>query len=338
MDSLESDLEGGQLDNLYFRQDTGETIESGDTWSSSDGSIATTAAIDARIIDLVDDVGGFVPIASETAFPTSNPDINDGAGTLISIKEIGTSRTPSSGTVTIANGSGSNTVTITGCGTTVLAAGYGAIVETTTTLHTYTFHRLTPLATEVSTVASNVSDINTVASNISDINTVEDNISNINTVANDLNEATSEIDTVATNITNVNNVGNNIADVETVADDITNVNSVASDISNVNTVAGSISNVNTVSSNISNVNSFANVYRIAASNPTTSLDVGDLVFNTTDNELRVYNGSAWQAGVTATSGLVSKSGDTKTGNLLLDNDASATSPDLAFDGDDNTGI
>ena len=128
-------------DARYFRQDSGETIESGDTWSSDDNRIATTAAIDARVIDLVDDVGGFVPIASETSFPTSNPDVNDGAGTLISIKEIGTSRTPSSGTVTIANGSGSNTVTITGCGTTVLAAGFGAIVETTSTLHTYTFHR-----------------------------------------------------------------------------------------------------------------------------------------------------------------------------------------------------
>jgi hypothetical protein len=338
VDALESDLEGGQLDNLYFRQDTGETIESGDTWSSSDASIATTAAIDARIIDLVDDVGGFVPIVNETSFPASNPDVNDGTGTLISIKEIATSRTPSSGTVTIANGSGSNTVTITGCGTTVLAAGYGAIVETTSTLHTYTFHRLTPLATEVSTLASNISDINTVADNIADINTVEDNIANINTVANDLNEATSEIDTVATNITNVNNVGNNIADVETVADNISNVNSVGSDITNVNTVAGSISNVNTVATNIASVNNFSNVYRIDSSNPTTSLDVGDLVFNTTDNELRVYNGSTWQAGVTATAGLVSKSGDTMTGNLLLDNDASAAAPDLGFDGDDDTGI
>ena len=171
VDALETDLEDGQLDNLYFRQDSSETISSGDTWSGSDSFVATTAAIDARIIDLVDDVGGFVPIADETSFPTANPDVNNGAGTLISIKEISTSRTPSSGTVTIANGSGSNTVTITGCGSTVLAAGYGCIVETTSTLHTYTFHRLTPLATEVSTVAANVTDINTVAASIDDVNT-----------------------------------------------------------------------------------------------------------------------------------------------------------------------
>lgn len=180
----ESELDAGQLDNRYFtetesdaryfRQDSSETITSGVTWSGSDSFVATTAAIDARIIDLVDDVGGFVPIANETSFPTTNPDVNDGAGTLISVQSVGTSRTPSAGTVTIANGSGSNTVTITGCGSTVLAAGYGLIVETTSTLHTYAFHRLVPRATEVTTVAGISADITTAAANVADINNFAD--------------------------------------------------------------------------------------------------------------------------------------------------------------------
>jgi hypothetical protein len=163
-------------DARYFRQDSTETIFSGDTWSSSDSRIASTAAIDARIIDLVDDVGGFVPIANETSFPLTNPDINnpDGAGTIISIKEISTSRTPSSGIVTIANGAGTNTVTINGCGSTVLAAGFGVLVETTSTLHTYTFHRLVPKATEVTTVASSIASVNTVAANVVDVNNFAD--------------------------------------------------------------------------------------------------------------------------------------------------------------------
>ena len=65
-------------------------------WTGSDASIATTAAIDARIIDLVDDVGGFVPIANENSFPATNPDINnpDGTGTVVSIALMTTSRTP----------------------------------------------------------------------------------------------------------------------------------------------------------------------------------------------------------------------------------------------------
>ncbi len=227
-------------DARYFRQDNSETISSGDTWSSNNDRIATTAAIDARITDLVDDVGGFVPIANETSFPTANPDVNNGAGTLVSIKEIASTQTPSGGTVTIANGAGSgNTVTITGCGSTALTAGYGVIVETTTTLHTYTFHRLTPKATEVTTVAT----------------TVSPNIANINTVAN----------------------------------------------------------------NISSVNDFAARYRVASSAPSSNNDEGDLYFDTTGNELKVYNGSAWQGGVTATGNLVSKSGDTFTGDVIIDN-------------------
>jgi hypothetical protein len=163
-------------DLRYFRQDTSETIFSGDTWSSSDQRIASTAAIDKRIIDLVDDVGGFVPIANETSFPAANPDINspDGAGTIISIKELSASYTPSSGTVTIPNGAGAgNNVTITGV-TSNLPAGFGVLVETTATLHTYTFHRLTPKATEVSTVAGSIAAVQTAAINVVDINNFSD--------------------------------------------------------------------------------------------------------------------------------------------------------------------
>lgn len=163
-------------DFRYFRQDTSETIFSGDAWSSSDQRIASTAAIDKRIIDLVDDVGGFVPIANETSFPAANPDINspDGAGTIISIKGLSASYTPSSGTVTIPNGAGAgNNVTITGV-TSNLPAGFGVLVETTSTQHTYTFHRLTPKATEVTTVAGSIAAVQTAATNVVDINNFAD--------------------------------------------------------------------------------------------------------------------------------------------------------------------
>lgn len=284
-------------DARFFRQDTSETIASGNPWSSSDAFIATTAAIDARVIDLVDDVGGFFPITNETSFPAANPDINDGAGTIVSIKEMVTSRTPTTGTVSISNGQGSNTVIITGCGTTVLAAGFGVLVETTATFNTYSFHRLVPKATEVTTVAAISANITTVANNSA----------NVTTVADDLNEPVSEINTVAVNIANVNAVG------------------------------GSIANVDTVATNLASINSFANQYRIAASDPVTSLDQGDLVFNTTSNELRVYNGSSWQGGVTATGNLISKSGDTFTGPVGI-TIGTASLPGLFFSGDPNTGI
>ena len=120
----ETELTGGALDGRYYTEtesdaryfniSTGDTIKDGDTFPDNDTTTATTAAINDRIIDLVEEVGGFVPIANETSFPTANPDINNGTGTLVSIQSISSTRTPSSGTVTIANGAGTgNTVSIT---------------------------------------------------------------------------------------------------------------------------------------------------------------------------------------------------------------------------------
>ena len=279
-------------DTRFLNKDTSELINSGQTWSASDDYIATTAAIDARVIDLVDDVGGFFPIANETSFPNTNPDVNDGAGTIVSIKEIASTRTPSGGTVSISNGTvGGSTVTINGCGSTVLTAGFGVLVETTTTLNTYTFHRLTPKATEVSTVAGIASNVTTVANNDSNITAVAGNATNINTVASNNTNVTN----VGGSIANVNTVAGNLTNINTVASNNTNVTNVGGSISNVNTVAGSISNVNTTAANITGVNSFGERYRVASSAPTSSLDVGDLYFDTTANELKVYKSSGWAA-------------------------------------------
>ena len=94
-------------------------------------------------------------------------------------------------------------------------------------------------------------------------------------------------------------MGNSIAvsdsNISLVANSITNVNAVGGGLTNVNTVAGSITNVNTVATNITGVNSFAERYRVGSSEPTSSLDAGDLFFNTSTNELRAYNGSTFQA-------------------------------------------
>ena len=288
---------------IFYGKDTLSEIQSGESWSASDDKIATTSAIDARITDLVDDVGGFVPIANETSFPATNPDVSNGTGTLVSIKEFASSHTPSGGTVTIANGAGSgNTITITGCGSTVLGAGYGGIVETTSTLHTYTFHRLAPKATEVTTVAGNITNINSCANNETNINAAVSNASNINSAVSNA----SNINAVVSNATNINTVAGNNTNINTVAGANSNITTVTTNIANINSVGGSISNVNTVASNLASVNNFADQYRIASSQPSSSLNTGDLYFDTTANELRVYNGSSWQGGVTATGNLVSK--------------------------------
>jgi hypothetical protein len=63
---------------------------------------------------------------------------------------------------------------------------------------------------------------------------------------------------------------------------------------NLNLVGGSIANVNEVANNLGTVNEFGERYRVASSDPTTSLDEGDLAFNTTGNVFKYYDGSAWQ--------------------------------------------
>ena len=219
----ETELTGGALDGRYYteteaearflRQDSSETIASGVSWSNSDAHVATTAAINARIIDLIDEVGGFTAIANQTSFPATNPQGATGQSAILSIAATTATLTPSNGTITIANGAGTgNTVTITGAPT--IPQNFGFLVESTSTTHTYSFHRLVPIATQVNTVASN--------------------------------------------ITNIVNAGANVVD----------------------------------------INNFADIYQISGSAPTqradgTSLQDGDLWFDNSNDNLRVYDGSNW---------------------------------------------
>jgi hypothetical protein len=141
----------------------------------------------------------------------------------------------------------------------------------------------------VNTVATNIANINSVNSNSTNINAVNSNATNINTVAaNDAN-----ITTVATNIANINSVNSNSTNINAVAGNSTNINAVASNSTNINSVATNSANINTVASNVASVNSFANVYRISATAPSTSLDTGDLWFDTTAGKLKIWNGSSF---------------------------------------------
>jgi len=135
------------------------------------------------------------------------------------------------------------------------------------------------LSSAISTVNSNATAINSVNSNSSNINTVAGISSNITTVAG----LSSAITTVNSNSTNINAVNSNSA----------NINTVAGNNTNINTVAGANANITTVATNITDVNTFANRYRIASSAPTSSLDAGDMYFDTTTNKLNVYSGSSW---------------------------------------------
>ena len=217
----------------------------------------------------------------------------------------------------------------------------------------------------INTVATNIGSVNTVATDIAKVITVANDlaeaVSEVETVADDLNEATSEIDTVSNNIANVNTVGTGIANVNTVAGisanistvagisanvttvatnnanvtsvagNSTNINTVAGAIANVNNVGNDIANVNSVASNLSGVNSFAERYRIASSAPSTSNDVGDLYFDTTANELKVYKSSGWAAAGSTVNGTANRFEYVATAGQTTFTGADANSAVLAYD-------
>ena len=390
----ETELDAGQLDNRYYTETEAdarfynlasvEEIQSGETWDASDSKVATTKAIDARIIDLVDDVGGFVPIANETSFPNTNPDVNNPAtgGTIVSIKSLASSLTSNgSGVATISNGNVANDATITINGldnSTTYPSGFGMLVETTSTLHTYTFHRQTPKATEVTTVAGNTTNINTVAGNNTNINTVAGISANVTTVAGISSNVTSvagnssNINTVATNISDVGNFadlyqiatsapstdggGNSLAagdlwfdsssnkqlkvhdgtnfaaisPTQSVLDDISIVSGTLTRQEDLGNITDSISSgsstgaLDTCATNITNINTFANVYRIASSAPSSSLDEGDLWYDSTGNVLKYYNGTTWTVAASAGLSEISEDSSPELGGHLDCNDKNLT--------------
>ena len=80
--------------------------------------------------------------------------------------------------------------------------------------------------------------------------------------------------------------------------------------------SANVTNMATCATNISDVNTFAAQYRIGSSDPSSSLDEGDLFYNTTSNQLKYYNGSAWVAIVSDTDVKVSVSSNDTTPGFL----------------------
>lgn len=158
-----------------------------------------------------------------------------------------------------------------------------------------------------------VTDMDTLADIASNITTVANNDSNVTAVANN----STNINAAVSNASNINTVSGISANVTSVASNNTNVTTVASSIANVNTAATNIANINTAASNVTDINNFADRYRVASSAPTTNNDEGDLYFDTTSDELRVYNGTSWQGGVTATGNLAGLGANTFTGDQTV---------------------
>jgi len=201
--------------------------------------------------------------------------------------------------------------------------------------------------TNVDAVGTNIANVNSVAGNETNINAVNSNSANINTVAGananittvagananitTLAGINADITTVAGISSNVTSVAGNETNINAVNTNSSNINTVAGSIANVNTVGGDIANVNTVAGNISGVNSFGDRYRVSSSAPASSLDVGDLYFDTTANELKVYKSSGWAAAGSTVNGTSARFTYTATAAQTTFTGADVNGETLAYD-------
>nr|BAR34743.1 tail fiber [uncultured Mediterranean phage uvMED] len=145
------------------------------------------------------------------------------------------------------------------------------------------------------------------------------NQTNVNTVAGQISP-TNNIATVA---------GSN-ASIATVAANNTNINTLAG-ITNLGNLANAHAAVTNVNTNLTAVQNFADVYRISSSAPTSSLNVGDLYFDTSANELKVYKSSGWAAAGSTVNGTSARFNYTASAGQTTFSGADTAGNTLAFD-------
>ena len=248
------------------------------TVATNIASVNTVAGNISEVIAVANDLNEAVSEV-ETVANDLNEAVSEIETVAASISNVDAVGTNIANVNTVA-GNNSNVTTVAGISANVTTvAGISGNVTT-----------VAGISADVTTVAADGTDIGTVATNITNVNSVAGNTTNINSVAGN----STNINTVAGISADVTTVAGDSAAIQAVAADATDIGTVSTNIANVNTVAGSIANVNATAANITGVNSFAERYRVGATDPTTSLDEGYLFFNTTDNTYKFYDGTSWQ--------------------------------------------
>ena len=152
---------------------------------------------------------------------------------------------------------------------------------------------------------------------------------------------------IASNITTAAGISSNITTVAGLSTQITNLSGVsASDLTAVAAIGGTVlgnvsgatANINQVASNLSAINDFAGIYLgSASSNPTTdpdgsALDGGELYFNSSTNQLKVYStSSGWQNAGSVTNGTSARFKFTVSGTPTTISGADDAGNTLAYD-------
>jgi hypothetical protein len=191
-----------------FWNKTSETIDGTESWVNNNTTVPTTQAVNNRIVDLLNDIGAYVVVATEVTFP--NAGVVDGggspdAGVLVEVTDA-SGLAWTSGTSTNATTTNSTSVTITGItGTGPLNSG-GMQVLSTSTLHTYTFVKWTLTSSVAQTISDNITEIlqadDNAAAAAASASAAATSASNASTSASNASTSASNAATSATNAAN----------------------------------------------------------------------------------------------------------------------------------------
>ena len=142
---------------------------------------------------------------------------------------------------------------------------------------------------------------------------------NVNLVAGQISP-TNNISTVAAQNANLTTLAGLNTEISTLAG-----------ISGLASLAGASAAVTNVNNNLSSIQNFADVYRIASAAPTSSLNPGDLYFDTTADELKVYKSGGWAAAGSTVNGTANRFEFTATAGQTTFSGADSNSATLAYD-------
>lgn len=302
---------------------SGLTIDNaGNLQASGKVSFGTGLEDSSNLIDItkfVDEADGIANNDNDTSIPTSAA-IKDYVDNNITAQDLDFTGNSGTGDVDLDSETfditGSNGLSTTALNNTLVIDG--SVLET-------------DIASNADDISDNASDIATNQTNIAN------NTSSITTNASNIATNTSDINTNATQIaTNVTNISNNASNITTNATDIsTNASEIANNqtdiANNTSAIATNVTNISTNATNISNNSQEISLNATAISNNTQgindnaadittnttniSTNTSNIATNTTDIATNTSDISSLQTDV---ANKVSKSGDTMSGDLTID--------------------
>jgi hypothetical protein len=199
---------------------------------------------------------------------------------------------------------------------------------------------------QLALTGTNQTNVNLVAGQISPTNNIS-TLAGLNTELTNLGTLTTEISNLNTIRTDITQVSTDSADVQAVATDLAgsdtigtvatdlsgsnNIGSVATNITPIQNVNTNLSVIQNVNNNLTSVQNFGEVYRISAAAPTTSLDTGDLWFDTTNNVMKVYGSGGFVTAASAVNGTADRFSFTATAGQTTFTGADDNANTLAYD-------